>query len=155
MNEKKNPKVCIAANGGGHLTEVLQIRKAWENKEHFYICDRRVNSEGLARKERVYFITPARRNPIKFLSGFFKTLRILLKENPKVIISTGADAAFPAILLGALLGKKVIYIETFARISSPSMSGKLAYLFVKDFYVQWPEAKKWFPRAKYAGSVFE
>jgi UDP-N-acetylglucosamine:LPS N-acetylglucosamine transferase len=145
--------ICIAASAGGHLAEALELKEAWKNKPHFYISDNRVNAIDLKKKENVHFITPPRRNPIKLLIAFFQTIKIFMKENPSIIISTGAEIGFPAMLLGAISGKKVIYIETIARINSPSLTGKLAYLFVKDFYVQWPESKKFFPKAKYIGAV--
>jgi len=148
-------KICIAASAGGHLTEALQLKEAWKGKPHFFISDKRINAIDLAKNEKVYFIMPPRRNIIKFLYSFFQTTIIFIKENPSTVISTGAEIGFPAMLLGALLQKRTIYIETIARINSPSLTGKLAYIFIKDFYVQWPESKKWFPKAKYVGSVFE
>ncbi len=151
----KNHKICIAASAGGHLTEVLQLKNAWKGKEHFFISDNRVNAISLAKKEKVYFILPTRRNYFKFGVSLFQTLAIFIKENPDVIISTGAEIGYPALYLGHLFGKKTIYIETLARINSPSLCGKLVYPFVNHFYVQWPEGKKWFPKAKYIGSVFE
>ncbi|MDD4082342.1 MAG: polysaccharide biosynthesis protein, partial [Sphaerochaetaceae bacterium] len=75
------------------------------------------------------------------------------KENPDIIISTGAEIGFPAMILGVILRKKVIYIESIARINSPSLTGQLIYPFIKDFYVQWPQGKKFFPKAKYVGAV--
>ncbi|MFA5125907.1 MAG: PssD/Cps14F family polysaccharide biosynthesis glycosyltransferase [archaeon] len=152
---KKGKKICIAASAGGHLAEALQLKSAWKNKQCFYISDNRVNAISLAKKEKVYFVKPARRNPLNLAICFAQTFSILFKENPSVIISTGAEIGYPVMVIGALTGKKVIYIESLARINSPSLTGKLVYPFVKDFYIQWPQAKKWFPKAKYAGSVFE
>jgi UDP-N-acetylglucosamine:LPS N-acetylglucosamine transferase len=148
-----NKKICIAASAGGHLTEALQLKSIWKEKKHFFISDKRINAIDLNKTEKVYFITPARRNLSKLLISLNETRKILLKENPDIIISTGAEIGFPAMILGVMLGKKVIYIESIARINSPSLTGQLIYPFIKDFYVQWPESKKFFPKAKYVGSV--
>ena len=147
-------KICIAASAGGHLTEALQLKEIWKDKDHFFVSDKRINAITLSKKEKVYFIMPARRNLFKFTVSFFQSLYIILKENPKVIISTGAEIGFPPLLIGFILRKKLIYIETVSRIQ-PSLTGKLAHYFVKNFYVQWPQSKKFFPKAKYIGSVFE
>jgi UDP-N-acetylglucosamine:LPS N-acetylglucosamine transferase len=152
---KENKKICIAASAGGHLTEVMQLEVAWKNKPHFFISENKINACDLAKKEKVYFVKSANRNPFWAIVSFFQTAKIMLKENPQVVLSTGADTAFPALILGTILGKKVIYIESFCRIDSPSLTGKLIYPFVKDFYVQWEEGKKFFPKAKYVGAVFE
>jgi len=146
-------KICIAASAGGHLVEALQLSKAWNKTPHFFISDKRINAIDLAEKEKVYFILPPRRNILKFIYSFCQTIGIFVKENPSTVISTGAEIGFPALLLGAILGKNTIYIETIARVNSPSLTGKLVYPFVKHFYVQWPEARKWFPKAKYIGAV--
>lgn len=148
-------KICIAASAGGHLTEALQLSSVWKGKPHFFITDKRINALELEKKEKVYFVSSARRNPLKLIAGFLQTVRVFAKEKPDIVISTGADTAFPAVLLGALFCKRTIYIETFARTQSPSLFGRAVYPFIKDFYVQWPEGKKFFPRAKYVGSVFE
>ena len=150
---KNDKTICIAASAGGHLTEILQLKEAWKGKKHFFISDKRINAIDLSKKEKVYFITPARRNFAKLLISFNETRKIFSKKNPDVIISTGAEIGFPAMILGVILGKKVIYIESIARINSPSLTGQLIYPFIKDFYVQWPQGKKFFPKAKYAGAV--
>ena len=146
-------KICIATSAGGHLTEALQLKEVWRGKKHFFISDKRINAIDLSKKEKVYFITPARRNFSKLLTSINETRKIFMKENPNIIISTGAEIGFPAMILGVILRKKVIYIESIARINSPSLTGQLIYPFIKDFYVQWPEGKKFFPKAKYVGAV--
>lgn len=150
-----NKKICIAASAGGHLTEILQLKEVWKGKEHFFISDKRINALSLSKKEKTYFILPPRRSYIRTGIAFIQTFFILLKENPDIIISTGAEIGYPALLLGHYLGKKTIYIETLARINSPSLCGELVYGKVDHFYVQWKESLKFFPKAKYVGSVFD
>ncbi len=150
-----NKKICIAASAGGHLTEVLQLKDVWKGKEHFFISDNRINAIDLAKKEKVYFILPPRRSYIRTGVAFVQTALIFLKENPDTIISTGAEIGYPALILGWLFKKNTIYIESLARINSASLCGKLVYGKVDHFYVQWPEGLKYFPKAKYVGSVIE
>jgi beta-1,4-N-acetylglucosaminyltransferase len=146
-------KICIACSAGGHLTEALQLSEVWHGKEHFFITDKRINALDL--KEKKYFIIPARRNYFKFLISFLQSLYIIILERPSVIISTGAEIGFPALLIGHYLGIKTIYIESLARVNSPSLCGKLVYGKVDHFYVQWKNGLKFFPKAKYVGSVFD
>jgi len=148
-------KICIAASGGGHIIEAMQLKEIWKEKDYFFISDKRINAKSIAKKEKMYFIIQPRRNYIRTLIAFIQTLLIFIKENPSVIISTGAEIGYPALILGWIFGKKTIYIESLARVNSPSLCGKMVYGKVDHFYVQWPEGRKWFPKAKYAGSVFE
>lgn len=147
-------KVCLACSAGGHLTELIQLEKAWENMPHFFLSDKRLNAIGLSKKEQVYFVTCPRRNPLKLLLNIFQSLKVFLKERPDVVISTGADTAIPICIIAKLFWKKVIFIESFCRISSPSLSGKIMYKISDLFFVQWEQNKKFFPKARFAGSVF-
>ena len=56
----------------------------------------------------------------KMILIFIKSLYIYVKEKPDVIISTGVLAAIPMMFIGRFLKRKVIYIESFAKINSPT-----------------------------------
>jgi len=148
-------KICIAASGGGHIIEAMQLKEVWKGKDYFFISDKRINAKSIAKKEKMYFIIQPKRSYIRTLIAFIQTLLIFIRENPSVIISTGAEIGYPALILGWIFRKETIYIESLARVSSPSLCGKMVYGKVNHFFVQWPEGKKWFPNAEYAGSVFE
>ena len=136
------------------MTELVQLKKAWENMPNFFVSDKRLNAVDLSKKEKVYFVTCPRRNPFKLLLNIFQSLKIFFKERPDVVISTGADTAIPICIIAKLFGKKVIFIESFCRIDSPSLSGKIMYRISDLFFVQWEQNKKFFPKARFAGSVF-
>jgi UDP-N-acetylglucosamine:LPS N-acetylglucosamine transferase len=150
----KGEKVCLACSAGGHLTELLQLEEAWKGKPHFFVSDKRLNAIDLAKHEKVYFLACPRRNPLKLVLNFGQSLGVFLKERPKVVVSTGADTAIPFCVIARLLGKKVLFIESFCRIKEASLSGKIMYRLANLFLVQWKQNKKFFPRAEFAGSVF-
>lgn len=77
-----------------------------------------------------------------------------MRENPSLIITTGAGASYPTCRWGKLLGKKVIYIESFAKLNNKSVTGKMVYPFADYFLVQWPEMKEIYPNALYHGTVY-
>ena len=147
-------KICLACSAGGHLTELLQLKEAWQGKAHYFVSDKRLNAIDLAKKEKVFFVSCPRRNPVKLAVNFAQSLWIFLRKNPSVVISTGADTAIPTCLIAKFFGKKVVFIESFCRIKEPSLSGKIMYKRAGLFLVQWPENKKFFPKAECAGSVF-
>jgi len=148
-------KVCIACSAGGHLTEAMQLQKAWSERKHFFVSDKRSNALELSKKSRVYFVECPRRNPLKLFANFFQSLKVFLKEKPDIVISTGADTAIATCLIAKAFGKKVIFVESLARISSPSLSGKIMYPIADLFFVQWRQNLKFFPKAVFAGSVLE
>ena len=150
-------KICFVSSSGGHWEELMCLKPLTENYDSFFVTERggqaidsKLNNlyevEQINRKEK-YFIA-------KFLRLFIRAFRILRREKPDYIITTGALAAFPFCLLGKLLHKKVIYIESFARVEGKSLTGKIVYLFADLFIVQWPGMLKFYPKAVYVGGIF-
>jgi UDP-N-acetylglucosamine:LPS N-acetylglucosamine transferase len=80
--------------------------------------------------------------------------KILRKEKPDLIVSSGAAVAVPFFYLGKLLGAKIIYIEVFDRIDKPTMTGKMVYPITDKFIVEWEEMKQVYPKAINLGSIF-
>lgn len=145
-------KIGIISSCGGHLTEVMCLRLIYEKYEHFYVInDKIVLTEEMDRK--TYFISHSERD-LKFFINLIEAIRILLKERPKVLLSTGAGPIVPFALIGRLLfGCKIIYIETITRVDTPSLTGKLMYYLANHFYYQWKELAIYFPRGQYCGSL--
>ena len=85
---------------------------------------------------------------------FFEARRIIRQENPDVIITTGALVSYPFCLIGKINKKKIIYIESFARVEEKSLTGKLVYPLVDLFLVQWQSMLKCYSKAKYVGGIF-
>ena len=84
----------------------------------------------------------------------FLAVRILYKERPDVIISSGAAVAIPFFYLGKIFGAKTVYIEVFDRVDGPTMTGKIVYPVTDRFIVQWEEMKKVYPKAINLGGIF-
>ena len=80
--------------------------------------------------------------------------KVLRKERPDVIVSSGAAVAVPFFYLGKLFGMKTIYIEVFDRIDKPTMTGKMVYPVTDRFIVQWEEMKQVYKKAINLGSIF-
>ena len=84
----------------------------------------------------------------------FKSFFIFIKERPDYVISTGALATYPICRIAKFFNKKVIYIESYARINDLSLTGKKVYKFADLFFVQWEQLIHKYPKAIYAGSLF-
>ena len=150
-------KVCFVSSSGGHLEEISKLNIVAEHYENILVTEKNSFTQSMFGNKQ-YFLPQINRREIffifKFILIFFKSFSILLKEKPEVIISTGALASYPMCLLGKLLGKKVIYIESFARCDKPSLTGKLVYKFADLFIVQWKEMLEFYPNAVYGGGIF-
>src|SRR3989344_5068151 len=148
------PKICLACSAGGHLSEMRQLSGFYSGHGHFFITFRRADTESLAEKERVFFTELPARNPIATARSFLQCIEILRRENPDIVVSTGADVGLVACIAGKILGKKIIFIESFCRPLRPGISGRIAYLFSDLFIYQWKELAKFYPKGIFGGSIF-
>ena len=151
-------KICLISSSGGHFEQLLMLRKLEKNNKIFIVTEKtKYNKKD---KKINHFVMQVNRKEITFIPRmiciFFKSLYIFLKEKPDVIISTGVLAAIPMLFIGHLFKKKVIYLESFAKINSPTMTGNLVYKkkWADQFYVQWETMKEFYPDAIYLGGIY-
>lgn len=147
--------ICFICSYGGHLDQIKRVFKELKDYECFFITYKNERLGKTIENRKTYFVPFTGRNPILFFVMSLQQVFILLKEKPKVIISTGASICIPAFLIGKLLGIKTIYIETFARIKNPSMTGKIINKLKPNlFFVQWKHLKNQLKNSVYGGSLY-
>lgn len=148
-------KLCLVGSSGGHLTHLYMLKPFWTTKERFWVTFDKEDARSLLKDEKVYpCYFPTNRNIKNLIRNTFLAIKILRKEKPDVIISSGAAVAVPFFYLGKLFGAKNVYIEVFDRIDKPTLTGKLVYPVTDRFIVQWEEMKKVYPKAINLGSIF-
>lgn len=153
MNKKL--KICLVGSSGGHLTHLYMLKPFWREKEHFWVTFDKEDARSLLENEKMYSCYyPTNRNLKNLIKNTFLAIKILYKEKPNLIISSGAAVAVPFFWLGKLMGAKTIYIEVFDRINKPTLTGKLVYLVTDKFIVQWEEMKKVYKKSINLGSIF-
>lgn len=145
------PKICIVSSCGGHLTEVRTLKPAYEHYEHFYVLNSWVSlpSDML---DRTYFIRHSERDWL-FLVNLWEAWRILRREKPDLILSTGAGACVPFAIVGRLLQVPSVFVETFNRVAGPSLSGRIMYRMAHRFFYQWKSLDSFYPKGTYCGPL--
>ena len=83
-----------------------------------------------------------------------KSLYIFIRVRPNYVITTGTMIVIPMAIIAKIFKRKLIYIETFARINDGTKTGKLLYKYADLFIVQWIELLKIYPKAIYGGSIY-
>lgn len=148
-------KVCLVGSSGGHLTHLYMLKPFWKNKERFWVTFDKEDARSLLEGEKRYSCYyPSNRSVKALFINTIKAFKILPKEKPDLIISSGAAVAVPFFWIGKLFGAKTIYIEVFDRIDKPTMAGKMCYPVADQFIVEWEEMKKVYPKAINLGSIF-
>jgi len=150
---KKRLNICVVCSAGGHLMEAMQILPALRGHKRFFVTFEREQAREVLKKEKVYFVIDPKRNPKKLMKNFYQAIKILKKEKPDVVLSTGAAAAVPLCYAAKMLGMKIIFVESLAAVQKPSMSGRAVYPIADLFVVQWKHLMKNYKKAVYGGPL--
>lgn len=151
----ENIKVCLVGSSGGHLTHLYMLKPFWENKNRFWVTFDKEDAKSLLKNEKMYpCYYPSNRSLKALIINTWRALKIISKEKPDLIISSGAAPAIPFFYIGKIFGAKTIYIEVFDRIDAPTLSGKICYKVSDKFIVEWEEMKQIYPKAINLGSIF-
>ena len=84
---------------------------------------------------------------------------LVYRLRPDVILCNGPGTCVPicyAAFLLHLLGlhqPQIVFVESFCRVTSLSLTGRLLYPIADRFVVQWPKLCQKFSRAEYLGTV--
>ena len=172
-------KIIYISSMGGHLKELLALKKSMKHFKSYIVTEKtdatsflkdlqktknnkstnNCNNDNDIFFEEVYYLPyGTKKNIFKyfiiFLMMIFKSIYILLKIRPKAIVTTGTHTAVPICYIGKLFGCKIIYIETFANITTKTLAGKIVYPIADKFIIQWETMKKLYPKADYYGGIF-
>lgn len=153
----KKKKICFVASSGGHYEQLMMLKPLMEKYDCFIVTEKTAYYAAMEGRKTYYLYQVNRKErlfPIWMAINTLRSLRIILKERPGVVISTGVLATIPMCLLIKATGGKLIYIESFAKVISATETGKLMYKFADQFYVQWKSMKDIYPDALYLGGIY-
>lgn len=150
--------VMFVSSGGGHLQELLTMKKLLEKYDSIVITEGTESSRSKCSDfDAKYLVYGTRNNKIvylfKFLVNAVKSLFFTLKYRPQVVVTTGAHSAVSICFFAKLLGSKIIFVESMARVKTKSLTGKLLEKIVDDFYVQHECMEKIVNNSIYAGRL--
>jgi UDP-N-acetylglucosamine:LPS N-acetylglucosamine transferase len=147
-------KLLLVCNPGGHFSTMMGLKNFWSAYPREWVTYPKFDTQTLREKELVYWVEMQEARMVwKTCVNFFKALFILRKSQPDLVLSTGASLAVPFLLASKLFGIKTVFIESISRSSDLSLTGKLVYNLADEFYVQWPECVKRYPKAEYRGVI--
>ena len=158
---KETKKIMFVSSVGGHLTQLLQLKQLFKEYNYVLITEKNDVTKDLKGKYNINYLPYGSRNQkLKYvpilLWNCIKSLYYFIKYKPDVIVSTGANTAAAMCCLGKIFGKKVIFIESFAKSDGPTLTGKWIYKLnaYTVFVVQWESMKKFYPEAQYWGWIY-
>lgn len=152
-------KIFFVANAGGHLFQLLKLKPIYSDYDYTLITEKNGVTKELKNEYNTFFmLADARKNflstLIKFPINIFLCLAIVLWKRPDVVITTGSNLGVIFCYAAKLIGKKTIFIESFARSNKLSLSGRLLYKKVDVFLVQHEKLHLKYKDTKYIGGVY-
>ncbi|MCB0272756.1 MAG: hypothetical protein KDD46_07060 [Bdellovibrionales bacterium] len=152
----------MVTGSGGHAKQCLLLLDQIKHRANFHVMLEK--NDPLSAKTfanyPLHYTIAFRGKKEFFLITFFRILMctlqsfiVFIKVHPDCILSTGPGIAIPISYIAKIFGKKVIFIESWSRVHTKSLSGKLLYPIANAFFIQWPSLITQYPRALDAGRL--
>ncbi len=130
-------RVLLVASGGGHWVQLLRLRDAWRDDDVAYVTVQdsyRSQVEG-ARFYRIHDAT--RWNRWRLLRMVLQVTRVVLRERPDVVITSGAAPGLVALRVGKWVGARTVWLDSIANVERLSLSGQHVGKFADLQLTQW------------------
>ena len=138
--------LLIVCSPGGHFKEAQNLIFGLQHvKYKFVIHDLKIKS-GF---DFPIIDAPHMDRDWRLIIQIFFAFNCLIRERPKVILSTGASLAVSFFLVGRLLGIKTIYVESPTRVHTPSLTARIVRFLSNRLYVRYESLQ-----SKLPGSIF-
>lgn len=166
ISRKKPAKTMIILGSGGHTAEMLRIVKYMNCNNYMpriYVCastdnisiEKVKSQEGIRNDYKIIKVIRSREVGQSYISSVWTTilaslesLSVLWVEKPELILCNGPGTCVPLCIIAFLFkilfisNVTTIFIESFCRVDTFSLTGKIVYYLVDHVIVQWPYLSK-------------
>jgi UDP-N-acetylglucosamine:LPS N-acetylglucosamine transferase len=144
-------KIIFVASTGGHYVQLKRIFSCLDNYKKVIVRTRATAGE-IATAEVDYMVTDFSRSDLhKLPVAFWESVKIIAKERPDLVVSTGALPGAIMLLVGKLFFCKTLWIDSIANTEKLSASGKIASFYADSVLTQWEHIAD--GKIKYVGAV--
>ena len=170
---KQRIKTLVVLGSGGHTAEMLRLITDFDFGRYAPLtlvtastdttsrakAERELPREALA-TARWAAIPRAREVGQSFVTSVPSTLHalwacvhLIWTASPDLVLVNGPGTCVPVAVLARLSGARVIFAESWCRVQSLSLTGRIMYWVAHRFVVHWPELARRYPRAEYLGRI--
>ena len=171
--DSKRIATLVVLGSGGHTAEMLRLFTDFDFDRYGPLtlvtaatdttsrakAERELPREALATARWVQ-IPRAREVGQSFWSSVPSTLHalwacvhLIWTAAPDLVLVNGPGTCVPVAVLARMMGARVIFTESWCRVSTLSLTGRIMYYVAHRFVVHWPELARRYPRAEYLGRI--
>jgi UDP-N-acetylglucosamine:LPS N-acetylglucosamine transferase len=160
----KTKTILLVYGEGGHKAQMMRLYKKLQQEdvskkiEFIGICENmqcidtlKINYSFPPLRDKFSILKTLYMLPVSIIKYIYVLAKIHLKHNPVAIISTGPGIAIIASIYFKIFRKKIIFVETWSRFSTTSLTGRVMYRLANKFYIQNKSLDVIFPKAIYSG----
>lgn len=137
----------LIASLGGHLELLHALAPALSDRPRVWITSEGSRADSLRRSGETVRVLPRLDRGSLRLSTLVAGVVLALRERPSLVVTSGAGLTVPFAITAKLLGARLVFVETMARVTGGSMSGRILSRVGADVIVQWPDLRQVYPRA--------
>lgn len=131
--------ILAIASGGGHWVQLRRLRRAFDGLDVAFASVYPDYANEVAPARFYSFPDVSRFSKANLIPLLFILVRIILKERPKVVVTTGSFPGLVCLVLAkTLVRSKTIWIDSIANCEQLSTSGSRASRFADIYLTQWP-----------------
>lgn len=125
------PTALLTSSAGGHLAELVRLSRRMDDVDRFVwaVPDTGQSQSLLGPSRDDWVIEPIPVLGSRALSGALRLAplarRLIRREQPAFVLSTGAAPAVPFLVEAAREHVPAYYVESLARLDGPSLSGRI------------------------------
>ncbi|MET0270498.1 MAG: beta-1,4-glucuronosyltransferase WelK [Sphingomonas sp.] len=129
-------RICLAGSGGGHVRQLLDLEPLWRDHDHFFVTEDLALGRSIAENHRTFFVPHVALGQAKLGAPFrmaaaaarnlAQSARIIARQKPDVVITTGAGSVYFATLFARLRGARIVLVDSFARFHGRSAFARIA-----------------------------
>lgn len=147
-------RLLLVGSSGGHLAQLTALAPWSAGHDRHWVCFDTPDAVSILAGEQVTWAHhPTTRHVPNLLRNLRLAWRVLRRERPDVVLSTGAGVAVPFFVLARLTGVPTVYLEVYDRLDTPTLTGRLCRPFATRMLVQWEEQRALYRDAEVVGCV--
>jgi beta-1,4-N-acetylglucosaminyltransferase len=161
----------VVLGSGGHTTEMLRLIAGLDPAVYRPLTLVVATTDTTSRTKaasllpeafdaRWTAIPRAREVGQSFRSSVFTTLgaaigavAVVARARPALVLANGPGTCVPVAVLGFLGGSRLVFVESWCRVESLSLTGRILYPLAHRFVVHWPALARTYPRAEFRGRL--